>query len=421
VTVPQQASYFVLNLPHHWILLGVDTGEDLSVNDIDEQQAAFFESLLQNYDGGIILVTHCPYWILPPKGGFRFQILLNRIRAVSPTFLWLAGDIHNYSRYKEDTTNSQFLVVGGGGAFLHPNPKNWATTAMPEHFPTSPTDNVVVPKLLTQRRQMAYPSSEDSSSLASLWNLFFKTDLNALGISIGVILSLASIPHASTSLVCPTILFLFLYNFCSAETGGVGHKLLFSFVHWCLHMLTSLFIGVFIQGHDDILVASLAEPTCAPPTMASISSSSVIFRYFGIFDSTMAPGIPCFFLSIFRRLSVWVIQITPFNLSLNWMTRIDDILLVVIALALRTLASRFVIALYFHLSYKLSGWHWNEAFSAMAIVPDISWIEIKFPSDRLIQIFPKRKGRGKPEELIEPHFEVRARSSKGHPGHQVRT
>eukprot|EP01122_Echinamoeba_exundans_P016723 TRINITY_DN856_c0_g1_i1.p1 TRINITY_DN856_c0_g1~~TRINITY_DN856_c0_g1_i1.p1 ORF type:complete len:940 (-),score=77.57 TRINITY_DN856_c0_g1_i1:86-2521(-) len=429
VRFPQKASYFVLDLPQRWKLLGVDTGEDLSINDIDEEQAAFFATQLQNHNGGIILVTHCPYWILPPSGGLRFQMLLNDIRRVSPTFVWLAGDIHNYSRYRESETGSQFFVVGGGGAFLHPNPRQWAQTTMPKEFPSIATE-IVNRELLTQNREAARPSTAESASLASLWRCVFMVDINAMGFLIGALLfCFASIPHPFVSLFSSLILFVSLFQFCAAEAGGVVHKLFFTVLHWSLHMATSFGIRFFDTGNMPTLISPLADPLCMPATNSLVlwlfdgTPSSTLLGAVTAIDMLLDSALPCWLLASGNYIGDAAKDLLHFwkvGIDLEWVPGVEYLsvpgvnylLIQLIILATLISSARIVVALYFYASYNLSGWHWNEAFSAMGIVPKVSWIEIKFQNDGSLEISPMAYSSLFDTELIEAPIVVASQIRK---------
>ena len=127
---PQQRSYFALQLPRGWWLLGTDIQLG---SDLDLPQQRYFEEIAAQIspDDRIILCHAEPHWIYesiyPPDARdpmkdpayWAYQALdtlegvLDHRVAVS-----LAGDLHHYCRH-ENQDHVQKIVAGGGGAFLH--------------------------------------------------------------------------------------------------------------------------------------------------------------------------------------------------------------------------------------------------------------------------------------------------------------
>jgi hypothetical protein len=138
----QARSYFVVQLPQRWWLVGVDT--QLGTY-IDDPQIRYFRehlsSVLQPGDGVIVAVPS-PTWVHTGQGDpdafnalhyFEREVVQQyrdlTTGIVRPTGaqvrLWLTGDLHHYARYVEDlppgaTEGSarQFVTCGLGGAYL---------------------------------------------------------------------------------------------------------------------------------------------------------------------------------------------------------------------------------------------------------------------------------------------------------------
>jgi hypothetical protein len=138
----QTRSYFAVQLPQRWWLVGVDT--QLGTY-IDDPQIRYFRehlsSVLEPGDGVIVAVPS-PTWVHTGKGDpdafnalhyFEREVVeLYRDLAggtVRPTGakvrLWITGDLHHYARYAErlpDDTGEgaprQFVTCGLGGAYL---------------------------------------------------------------------------------------------------------------------------------------------------------------------------------------------------------------------------------------------------------------------------------------------------------------
>ncbi|KAL7520746.1 hypothetical protein ACHAWX_005456 [Stephanocyclus meneghinianus] len=144
--MPQETSYFAIELPRGWWILGMDLALD---NDINIEQFGFFADLAENsikHDDNVIIVTHIPFWVLTNYENYPVEpeTHLNELMQThlsGRVRLRLAGDLHHYTRHMpftpvqnkdvkslSNTTNSNassknepvLIVSGGGGAFLHP-------------------------------------------------------------------------------------------------------------------------------------------------------------------------------------------------------------------------------------------------------------------------------------------------------------
>lgn len=121
----QRRSYFVVQLPENWWLIGADTQ---LANDIDEPQLAYFRSAVEGMpDGaGVILCTHEPFWVRGneekgTQGQFsrRFLDILVEDVLGPKLRLCIAGDLHHYRRHTSQKGEHR-VTCGTGGAFLHP-------------------------------------------------------------------------------------------------------------------------------------------------------------------------------------------------------------------------------------------------------------------------------------------------------------
>ena len=129
---PQSRSYFALQLPHRWWLIGLDMQLE---SDIDPAQVAYFENVAARMapNDRIVLCNAEPYWIYDhiygerdPEyrdkylhyTGFIEKHFGDRVRVL------LAGDLHHYRRHAAtsgtESKIQQKITAGGGGAFLHP-------------------------------------------------------------------------------------------------------------------------------------------------------------------------------------------------------------------------------------------------------------------------------------------------------------
>ena len=143
----QTRSYFAVQLPQRWWLVGVDT--QLGTY-IDDPQIRYFRdhlsALLQPGDG-VIVVVPSPTWVRtgPEAAGdpdafnalhyFEREVVeqyrdleTGSVRSTGAKVrLWLTGDLHHYARYEERTPDGdplpegaarQFVTCGLGGSYL---------------------------------------------------------------------------------------------------------------------------------------------------------------------------------------------------------------------------------------------------------------------------------------------------------------
>jgi hypothetical protein len=149
----QTRSYFALQLPGKWWLLGIDLQLG---TELDEPQVRYFQGVAREMDEGarIILCAPEPQWIYeamyPGHASYESSQLRYFEREVirRDVRVFIGGDLHFYKRH-EDAAGVQKIVSGGGGAFLHPT-----------HKPETPE----LAGGFTQRA--CYPSAAASSRLA---------------------------------------------------------------------------------------------------------------------------------------------------------------------------------------------------------------------------------------------------------------
>lgn len=138
----QDRSYFAVQLPHRWWLLGLDSQFGTY---IDEPQLRYFREHLWpevNSGDGIILCAAMPVWVQTADEDvdafnslhwFDLNIVRTRVNPATGQCedtgasirLWLTGDSHHYARYAEelpagtpDRHARQLVTCGLGGAYL---------------------------------------------------------------------------------------------------------------------------------------------------------------------------------------------------------------------------------------------------------------------------------------------------------------
>ena len=207
--LPQTKSYFAIELPKNWWILGFDDGLE---GEMDARQCAYFSALAETFNDNVnvIVMTHHPNWVTDDynkkptststatndtktirkdkdRMQKRLEYLMNT-KLKGKVRIRLAGDVHNYMRHipvpasndtpstpstssttnTTDTTDTAttiappvLIISGGGGAFLHPT--HCLGNTMLENV--AGTDNT------NYQRAAAYPSSATSASM-SIQNIF---------------------------------------------------------------------------------------------------------------------------------------------------------------------------------------------------------------------------------------------------------
>ncbi|KAK4274712.1 hypothetical protein QN277_017898 [Acacia crassicarpa] len=126
--MPQKKSYFALQLPKRWWILGLDLALHC---DIDADQFKFFSELITEKvqeDDSVIIMTHEPSWLVNwywnvVSGKNVSHLISDYLRGRCK--LRMAGDLHHYMRHScvksDGPVHVQHLLINGcGGAFLHP-------------------------------------------------------------------------------------------------------------------------------------------------------------------------------------------------------------------------------------------------------------------------------------------------------------
>lgn len=122
----QSRSYFALQLPERWWLLGIDV--QLAA-DIDQPQMDYFCRVAERMQPGdrVILCTAEPAWVhtrSEPRAFDNLAFFENKVLAPrgAELALTLTGDLHHYARYSspaaEGARQRHKITAGGGGAYL---------------------------------------------------------------------------------------------------------------------------------------------------------------------------------------------------------------------------------------------------------------------------------------------------------------
>ncbi len=165
----QTRSYFAVQLPHRWWLLGIDIQFDSYID--DPQRRYFIEIAAQMRPGdAVILCSAKPSWISAADGDAEAYAVLDYfertiIRKVGAQVrVSLTGDRHHYARYSEIGGTAQKFTAGGGGAYLS------ATHRLPQRLvlppPASRAPSKSDPPVHYQLAAPTFPDARTSRRLA---------------------------------------------------------------------------------------------------------------------------------------------------------------------------------------------------------------------------------------------------------------
>ena len=332
----QTRSYFAVKLPANWWLLAIDLqlGADL-----DEPQIRYFQDVATRIplDAQVILCVPDPQWIYeksyPGQSSYEDHVLrffeTNILsRKVS---VFLTGDLHHYKRH-ENSSGTQKIVSGGGGAFLHPT-----------HAPN--TDN-----LRDGFRQRAcYPDAVTSNKLS--WrNLAFPL-INPRHMWIPAALYALSAWFASASLSVQT-----------AATFGLAF--------------------------DTALNAAVRDPLNGMWLIAFVSAYVFFtdthvrwYRIGGGVAHALSHLAAAFALG---WLALWI---TTQQLGMTFGTVPQLLISGTMTFVLGGVAGAIILGIYLVLSLRVFGRHASEAFSALRIQDYKQWLRMRIDADGTLNLF----------------------------------
>jgi hypothetical protein len=169
----QRRSYFALQLPNRWWLLGVDIQFNTY---IDAPQLQYFKHACRDMQAGdaVILCSARPSWIHTIEDPEAFASLDYFERTIiAPTGasvrVWLSGDDHHYACFRQVDGERTLMTSGGGGAYLSP------THHVPEKLVLPPPNAKGASRAATAatfKRLGTYPWVPQSKRLAfGVWKL----------------------------------------------------------------------------------------------------------------------------------------------------------------------------------------------------------------------------------------------------------
>jgi hypothetical protein len=160
----QSRSYFAIQLPNRWWILGTDVQAGAY---IDDPQLRYFNRVAARLGPGdkVIICPPSPSWVEAHEDRKAYDSLDYFVRTViTPTGadvkLMLSGDLHHYARY--EGADRQLITCGGGGAYLYP------THELPQRLEVPPRRSLVRNASPSQwfDFKAAYPSRARSRGLS---------------------------------------------------------------------------------------------------------------------------------------------------------------------------------------------------------------------------------------------------------------
>ncbi|MEM7347130.1 MAG: metallophosphoesterase, partial [Chloroflexota bacterium] len=268
-TTRQRRSYFALQLPGRWWLLGVDIQLEA---DIDRPQLEYFRNVAKQMQTNdkVILCTAAPDWIygnIHDKGlennlAFLEKRVIEGV-AGAKVLVTLSGDLHHYRRHESvgETLPIHKITAGGGGAFLHPTngPDVSSITIGPEgsethlnlkaEFPTRAESNrMTFSNLLFPILNPSFGLVTGFAYLMIIWLLTSELDvgLQDIPFTLGNISTLFELTlHAivsKPSILAWGIIIVAAFTFFTDSDSKLFRYLAGS-IHGFSHLIACLFIG----------------------------------------------------------------------------------------------------------------------------------------------------------------------------------
>ncbi|SBT50990.1 metallophosphoesterase family protein [Micromonospora auratinigra] len=225
----QSRSYFAVELPADWWLLGVD---DQSGSYLDDPQLTYFDEVARRLTerSRVILAAPSPTWVKAADHPTAYDSIDYFIRTIiAPTGaqvrLLLSGDLHHYARYT--SADRQLITCGGGGAYLYPTHK------LPERLEVPPRDTLARRASPTQEYELTARYPDEARSRRYGWGIFARLPFRNPGFT-----TLLGTLH--------TLLMLAMAGVATNRIGTVEQRL-FSVPLVAMLVITVLSAGLFAK------------------------------------------------------------------------------------------------------------------------------------------------------------------------------
>jgi hypothetical protein len=375
----QRRSYFAVKLTPGWWLWGIDIALDTR---IDPPQQAYFLNVMRNRTppddfvpgDNIILCTPKPAWTESSKqpsesyrnlNHFVYNIVTKHgghVRVI------LAGDLHHYSRYANES-GDQMITAGGGGAYLTGTqhlPYRVADLALGQASGDCEPAKDLPSYGVTE---FPYPSRSDSRRLA----------LGAL------LLAFRPANWGFTFLAMGGLYALFVWNL--SQVVDIARQRFTGLARVPIEMLLAA-----PDGGVWLLIA-VALGAGAVVTAASERAAHRLV--------TMLWGVLHGLLHLIAAVAVaWVLlRVHIVDRILPWLPAIDqlperfrlmmpDVVFYSAVVVFGGLLGATLVGLYFVLSDFLFGWHTNEVFASQSIIDYRNFLRLHIDPDRTLRIYP---------------------------------
>jgi hypothetical protein len=334
----QSRSYFAVQLPHRWWLLGTDLQGGAY---IDDPQLRYFSRVAEQLRPGdrVILCPPAPNWVEAVDDRHAYDSIDYLVRTViAPTGadvrLMISGDLHHYARYSGP--DRELITAGGGGAYLYP------THELPEQLDVPPPASLArkASPMRTYKLAKTYPSKSRSRvlSFGVLWRLPRRNP--AFLAFLGMILTLTTLAFANAA----------------DRTSGTEQRL--------VTIPAALMIAINFGGA--LFMAMPRESGQRRPKHWLLG---------------LGHGLAIMALSVF---SAWVWLHLPFH-GWPWPLPLAAAALVVLPVA--ALAAGLLFSLYL-LVASMFGVNVNELFAGQGITGYKGFLRLHFESDGSLTIYP---------------------------------
>jgi hypothetical protein len=386
----QTRSYFALRLPHNYWLWGADVQ---LAGYIDQPQLAFFERVAANWmnaNGRVILCIAEPRWAYvtedaDPTERDRFKnfaLLEHLVTAAGrghQVALVMAGDSHHYARHVEEGRN--YVISGGGGAFLHPTHNVRDRLGVPSDLPPPGRQreagqryerNFRVAQDPKTGKESLFPDRTTSRSIG--WRNFGFAIMNW---------------HFTLTLLA---LFL-LFNWLMLVNGRIAGT-----------PLADALLG------PGAMVAYWRIAFATPwPSVAALAAFGGFY-----YLADYRHGLKRFALGAAHALAHYAVVILaaiPVAPAVSGMAR-PDLAFVLAASVIAAPLSATIFGIYLIASLELLGRHWNEAFSALRVEDHKNFLRLRIGVDGTLTVFPIGLNRvpaddaqsGPRNPPLEPHL-----------------
>jgi hypothetical protein len=411
----QRRSYFAVKLVGGWWLWGIDIALDTR---IDAPQQTYFLDVLSGRSGSatsgqrfergdnIILCTAKPCWLDDPRHSaeayrnlaYFVKDLVEKHGGAVPVIL--AGDMHHYSRYANDT-GDQMIACGGGGSYL------MGTHHLPQRIPglqTTASPDTGRPRAASkskaeQAERLDLAQEADDFLVASDFPYPSRTDSRRLALG-GLFLAFrpANWPFC--------LLIGLLYWLLAWPLREVLTPLSWQALPGTIELVAEFAVQ---RGARVVLAAASIVLACVSVAVLANRGSVILRALWGLMLGAAHIGL--------ALLLGWLVSpdspVTSHVESvLGSHSNGSPYLLRVFLVLIGGLSGGTLAGIYLVVSDRLFGWHRNEVFAAQSIIDYRSFVRMKIETNGSLHLFPialrrvPRKWRGRVRTAAtDPRYE----------------